>query len=167
MGLFSWIGSAPKRLVGYGRKVVAGEQIEKGGRYIVDMATGLRAQSDRRETFENAYARLGMTEEKMQEAYRFYMNRFYLFAFFGVIGVIVFAYFLIQMTWTALAVVGFLAVCLSQLFNASFRMYQMRQRELLPVIEWLRVPSEWWIRELPVRSTTRALRPTTSKKKTN
>ena len=151
MGLFNWASRQPKRTADYVKKVVAGEEIQKGGQYIADMAKGLRKDSGRRETFENAYQRLEMTDEKLQQSYKFYNNRFSLFLFFFGLGIAVFIFFMFQSFWSAISVFGFLAVCLSQMFNASFRMMQIRHRDLLPVAYWLRTPDEWWPRPLVLK----------------
>ena len=152
MGFFNWIGSRPKRLADYGKKVLGTEEIKKNADYIVDMASSLNVKSDRHETFENAYARLGLTEDRLKETYKYYMDRFNMFiAFFG-LGLVMTGYFLISgAPLSSLATLAFMLICLAQMFNASFRMLQIRKRELLSVMEWLKRKEEWWPKEYKPR----------------
>ena len=146
MGLFSWIASRPKSLKEYGKKVVGAEQIKENAGFIADMAKSLKPTATRYETFENAKARLGLSEKDLEETYKYYTTRFNIFVFFFGIGLVVFAYYLMSLSWSAVPVIGFLAVCVAQLFAASFRMYQIRRRELVVPMEWFRAPHEWWVK---------------------
>ena len=159
MGFFSWIASRPKGLLNYGKKVVGTEEIKKNADFIVDMASSLPSKSKRFETFDSAYSRLGLTEEKLVETYKYYTTRFNIFfSFFG-LGLVFLVYNLIQGSWAVFATIGFLMFCLAQLFIASFRMYQIRRRELAPPIEWLRDPKEWWVKPFKPLKMSKDLKP--------
>lgn len=151
MGIVSWAKRQPSRAAAFGRKVVAADQIKDNAAYIADMARSLGPDEEsraRRETFENAYARLNMTPERLARTYGMYSNRFLLFLFFLVIAVVLGVGFAITRPWSVVPVVGFVALCLAQMFTCSFRMAQIRHRELFSVVVWLKNPHEWWIHSM-------------------
>lgn len=158
MGFFNWVKRRPSSVVNYGKKMIAADQLKEGGQSIVDMAKSLNKNSGRQETFENAYHRLGMTEEKLKEAYKFYAVRFYMFVGFSVLAFAFMFYYLFTTPLFSIGILGFLAICLSQIFHSSFRMMQMRHRQLLPPSYWFSNTDEWWIRPLPVKKKKRKLR---------
>lgn len=152
MGLFSWISTkttnSASRAKNFVRRISSADEIEKNGEFIVGMIKDLSSKPEnaRQETFASAYQRLNLTEERLAETYNYYGLRFNIFLFFFIIGVFLCGWYTFQMSFAALAVLGFLAFCLGHLFVASFRMLQIRRRELLPVSYWLSVPREWWPR---------------------
>jgi hypothetical protein len=150
MGVFRWFSTKASnqgsKLKGFARRVSSAEELEKHGQYIVGMAKDVASvpEASRQETFESAYQRLGLSEESLRTTYGYYMFRFNLFLFFGVMGIVLGAWYAFNGSWAALAVLGFLAICVGQLFVASFRMLQIRRRELFPVSYWMSVPRQWW-----------------------
>lgn len=150
MGIRDWGKRQPKRAVDFGKKVVAADQLKEGGQYIADLKNSLKTDSRRQETFENAKRRLNLNEQDIASSYKLYTFRFNMFLFFSILALVVGGYFAVSGRATALAFVGFLAIAVSQLFNASFRLMQIRYRELLPISFWLNNPKEWWLKPLPV-----------------
>lgn len=162
MGLFSWIASRPKAVADYGKKVVGTEEIKKNADFIVDMATSVSKKTKRFETFESAYSRLGLTEDQLMQTYNYYSLRFNIFVFFSGIALVALGYAVYEFSWGFFAILGFLSICLAQLFSASFRMYQIRRRELVPAIEWLREPKEWWIKPFKPMKTGKVIKTSSS-----
>lgn len=147
MGLFNWLGKAPTRLANYGKKVVGAEGIKNNADFIVDMAKGLSNKPSRFETFQSAYERLGLTEDKLKSNYDYHIMRFNLFFAFIGLALVALVYFSVQGNYLAIvSSLAFVALCVSQLFNASFRMYQIRRRELVSVLEWFNNRDQWWIK---------------------
>jgi len=149
MGVGDWFKKQPKRATGFVKKVVGADQIKDGAEYISTLREGLKARPETRETFENAVGRLNIKETDIHDSYKFHVFRFFLFVSLSVLAVVFGAYVASQGSWGAIAFIGFLSVSLSQIFNASFRMMQIRYRELLPVKFWVENPKEWWYRPLP------------------
>ena len=150
MGLFNWVSTkttnSANRLKGFARRISSADELEKNGEFIVGMVKDLSAspEQSRQETFASAYQRLNLTEERLAEAYNYYGLRFNIFLFFFVLGLFLGVWYAFSMSIAALASIGFLAFCAAHLFIASFRMLQIRRRELLPVSYWVSVPGEWW-----------------------
>lgn len=152
MGLFNWASTKIKnqgsKTKGFVRRITSAEELEKNGEFIVGMVKQLSNSQDEviQETFENAYQRMGLTEEKLAKTYASLLIRFNIFLFFGVLGVCLGVWYAFQASLGALASIGFVAYCLGHLFVCSFRMLQIRMRELVPVSYWLAVPNQWWPR---------------------
>ena len=163
MGVFNWLSKQPSRAKNYTEKVIGVDELKENGQYIIDMAKNLSKNSDRRETFENAYARLGLKGDDLQQSYKFYMSRFSLFMFFSGLALVTFLFALFHESWSSLPILSFLAICFSQMFIASFRMMQIRYRELFDVSVWLKNPKEWWIKDLPNRDLSKKLKSSNSK----
>lgn len=104
-----------------------------------------RAQRQgRNETFAHAMERMGLTMDELPETYKFYSFRFNLFAFF--LGAAIFLaawgawegrYFVI------LGSIPASLIFIAHMFNASFRCFQIRHHELLPVSSWWHNKGEW------------------------
>lgn len=170
MKFFSWLASRPKKVVNYGKSIVGTEDLKKNAEFISDMAQSIAGKTDtkRSETFENAYTRLGLTEEDLAKSYKYYEIRFNIFIAFAALAILLLIYSLVvSKILSAFAILAFMAVCLSQLFTSSFRMYQIRRRELVSVKEWAQHKEEWWPRTFEVqrRSSSTALQPVSKSKK--
>lgn len=152
MGVRDWAKRQPKRATGFVRKVVGGDQIQDGVEYINDLREGLKPRRQGRETFENAVGRLNIREEDLYDAYKFQAFRFFLFLSLSVLALVGAAHFAIQGSFVFLGFLGFIFIGAAQIFNASFRMMQIRYRELLPVKFWTQNPSEWWYKPLPKKN---------------
>lgn len=145
MGFFRRRG---EKFVQNSKRMINYEQASSTWDAIKQLAGGLNPRSVRRgrvETFQSAYERLGLTEETLAKVYQNYFLKLYLSMVVGVGGTALTALYLAQgSSWAAvLAYLGFAAVCVSQMFSASFRMYQIRRRQLCDVKEWLKRRSEW------------------------
>jgi len=151
MGVRDWAKRQPQRATGFVRKVVGGDQIQSGADYIKDLGQGLKPRRQGRETFENAVGRLNLREEDLRDAYKFQTFRFFLFLGLSVAAGIGAGYFALQSSFAFLGFLGFICIGAAQIFNASFRMMQIRYKELLPVKFWLQNSSEWWYKPLPQR----------------
>lgn len=150
MRLFRWMSSKASsqgsKLKNFARRVTSADELEKNGEFIMGMVQKVSSTPEGtvQETFENAYQRLGLTEESLAKTYASLLTRFNIFIFFTLVGLTLFVWYIIDGSWAFLAALGFILYCLGQLFVASFRMLQIRRRELLPVSYWTAVPSEWW-----------------------
>lgn len=154
MGVRDWAKRQPQRATGFVRKVIGGDQIENGVDYIKDLGQGLKPRRQGRETFENAVGRLNLREEDLRDAYKFQAFRFFLFLGLSVAAAAGAVYFAMQSSFAFLGFLGFICIGVAQIFNASFRMMQIRYKELLPVKFWLQNSSEWWYKPLPQRKST-------------
>lgn len=113
-----------------------------------------RKKVGRTETFANAMERQNLTPADVAASYKHYSFRFYLFLFFGSFTLFIFGWSLLSMDWFV-AAPAFAAtlIFLAQTFNASFRCFQIRHHEFLPVSTWVQRRDQWWPAEyLPPRS---------------
>lgn len=152
MGVRDWAKRQPQRATGFVRKVVGGDQIQTGAEYINGLRQSLKPRREGRETFENAVGRLKVREEDIYDAYKLQTFRFFLFFGLSILALIGGIYFAAQSSFTFLGFFGFIFIGAAQIFNASFRMMQIRYRELLPIKFWMQNPNEWWYRPLPKKS---------------
>lgn len=155
MGLLDWTRRQPKRAKEVAKNIVAADQIKKGSDFIVEINDSLRPKTIRQESFRNAAQRLNVSEEQIPETYKFFSFRFFLFSGFFVLSLIMTIVFLSFGKFAAIGGFGFMAICAAQCFNASFRMMQIRYRELLSVSFWLANPKEWWYQKLPTSKNTK------------
>ena len=129
------------------QRVVGWDQIQEGGKTIRNLWGQLlpkRPTKGREETFSNAMRRLKIDEARLQDTYRFYIVRFYTFYVFLLLALGYIMYTLTQAQWFALiSCTGFLAICFAMCFDASFRLLQIRRRELISPSMWLHSPMEW------------------------
>lgn len=104
-----------------------------------------RSRSSRRsETFAHAVERMGLTPEDIAASYRLYSFRFNLFSFFLGVALAMGCWGAIQGNWLlVLGSIGPLMVFLAMMFNASFRCFQIRHHELLPLSAWWHHRAEW------------------------
>lgn len=98
----------------------------------------------RNETFAHAMERMGLKMEDLPETYKFYSFRFNLFAFF--LGAAIFL--AVWGTWQGnyfvpMGSIPAALIFIAQMFNASFRCFQIRHHELLPVSSWWHSKNEW------------------------
>lgn len=112
-----------------------------------------RKKTGRTETFANAVERQNLTPEDIAASYKHYSFRFYLFLFFGSFSTFLLIWSLIQTNWFVVApATAATLIFVAQVFNASFRCFQIRHHELLPVSTWFQRKDQWWPGEyLPPR----------------
>ena len=152
MKLFGWLSqkasNQKSRIKSFSRKITSADELERNGQYIIGMAKDLaKNKESRNESFASAYKRLNLDEKKLAETYNYFSLRFYIFVFFLIIGLFIGVLYLFTKPWAALAALGFILYCLANMFVCSFRMFQIRKRELFPVSYWTAFPSEWWPKE--------------------
>ena len=145
MGIFKKAGD---KIVDGSKKVVAYDEVRSNWGLIKDWASQLNPMSvkaGRVETFENAYERLGLDEQTLVDVYKNWFLRMYLTLAVFVGGLSVALYFVtLGKLLALLPFTGFAAICAAQIFTSSFRMYQIRTRQLCPISEWLSNRSEWF-----------------------
>ena len=114
----------------------------------------------RNETFAHAMERKGLTMEDVAEAYKVYNFRFNLFAFFLGAALFMALWGASQQRWLlVMGAMPAMLIFIGQLFNASFRCFQIRHHELLPVTAWWHHRSEWIPGDyVPPRSSSKSLR---------
>lgn len=114
-------------------------------------------KSQRQESFQNAYVRLGLTEERLAVTHKHYLFRFWLFSVAGAVGLGMLLYSVLTSdalsirTWGDAGallgslgpIVGFMAICSAFAFDASFRLYQIERRELVNGLAWWRARESW------------------------
>lgn len=143
-----WFSRQSNRLKGYGGKIFGSSEIRANHdiiRQSFQRLTGWKHREIREETFANAYARFNLNEKELKTIYGNFLFRFYLFLSFLFIDVALLAYFIATGNWTGLMpAIGFFALCIVQVFIATFRAYQISRRELVGVYEWWKDPDNWW-----------------------
>lgn len=127
-----------------GKKIVGVEQIKDAGKFINDITDSLNPKMSRKETFIAAMKRLNVSYEDLPLVYKYQYNRFYLFLIFSILGASCMTYLLVNGKFYGLSFIGFLLICFAQMFNASFRMMQIKNEELLPVEFWVKNTQYWW-----------------------
>lgn len=150
MGIFNWVAGKGKAAASgaksFTRKITSADELEKNGKFIVDMVKNISTvpEAERLETFQNAYIRLGLDEEKLEQNYKFFLIRFRIFLGFSILGLGLLIWNLVNFSFAFLACIGFLAYCLAQTFIGSFRILQINKRELVSVSYWLKNKKHWW-----------------------
>lgn len=135
------------RTVQYGQKVVGFRDIQDGAAEIVDMVGELsdgKKSRKRQETFSNAVNRLNLNEGDIEGAYKTRQIQFYIWgvATAVAIGVIIFSA-ISGNFMQILAIFGFLALAVAQMFRNSFRCFQINRRDLCEPKLWLDHPGDW------------------------
>jgi hypothetical protein len=143
-----WFSRQGTKMKDYSAKVVGAEEIRNNHQIMRDSISRLlswRRREVREETFANAVARLKMDEATIRETQQQFVYRFYLFLGLMLVNVLFMAWSIAEGSWASLMPgLGFFALCLSQLFIASFRAYQISRRELVGVGQWWKDPDAWW-----------------------
>lgn len=136
-----------RKTVNYGKKVVSYDELRSNWDMIGSLAKRLRpgrVGQAREETFANAYQRLNMNEQDLAQSHKYYSVRFYIFLAIGAVDFAMLARFAMDGNWIpAWLCLLFLAICLASCFQASFRAFQIEQRELFDVRYWLQHPQRW------------------------
>lgn len=142
-------GSGAKAMVNY-------QQIASVGGWIKQSALALspwkKREGARIETFREAVARMGVSEEDLAKQYQNHVLRFYLVLLVWIIGTLVMAIYLARGSWiTILPYLGFSAICTAQFFSASLWAMQIRKREFVGGKNWFAMRGEWFptMLELP------------------
>lgn len=98
----------------------------------------------REETFRHAYRRLQLTETDLAASHQYHLVRFYIFATFASLALGSTVYSLVSAHWFGLGPsLGALILMGALAFQASFRLFQIERRELVPVSEWFSHPGSW------------------------
>ena len=118
-----------------------------------------RRANARQESFAHAVQRMNLSADDIRSSYKHYNFRFYLFCFFLGVATALLLWGGIQARWgMVLSSLGAGMIFLGQMFNASFRCYQIRHHELRPVSAWWREKHEWFPTEyVPPRRDGRGL----------
>lgn len=162
--MFRRTKSTAKRTTQYAKTVVNAEEIQRNAEAIAELAkknfNPFQKHNARQESFWHAMERLGLKEADLPGTYRYHSNRFYLFSFFATMAIIFLVSSIVMGNLMgSLGAVAASFVFLAQMFNASFRCYQIRKHDLLPVKEWTKVPGEWLPGEyVPPRASGRSLK---------
>jgi len=127
-----------------GSKIFGVPNIKQGWNLIEHLKNKIKPQSNRKESFNQAYKRLKLNEDKLEEAYNFFVVRFYIFCVFFFIAIILTVNAAVNGNATSFfGFLGFIALCLGFMFQSSFRLFQMRKRELCSATVWAAPLDEW------------------------
>lgn len=135
-----------KRNVEYAGKIVGVTHIKETTNWIIEMGkvAFIPKKSERAETFNQAQARLGVTNEDIAKVYKNYSISFYisvLCAFFCIGGAI---HYYTEGTFIGVvSMLSIMSVCLANSFRFSFRAYQIKHRTLCSPNEWYANKKEW------------------------
>lgn len=136
-----------RKTINYGKKVVSYDELRNNYDFIGSLGRRLlpgRNKAVREETFANAYQRMNMSEKDLALSHKYYAIRFYIFAVMGAISIAMLLRFAMDSNWiTAWLCLVFLGICLASCFQASFRAFQIEQRELFDVRYWFQHPGRW------------------------
>lgn len=145
------------------KNLLNAKEISSHASLIKTMLRSLTHRPDqvRQESFANAYLRLGLSEDSLQQVHRQYSWRFYIFLTFGLVALSMGAYSALDRSWMDVAqAASFLVFCLSFAATASFRLLQIEKRELTDFWQWLGTPGSWipapFERRSPPATTSRA-----------
>ena len=143
-GLGRRAATAPFRAA---KKLVGVDHARDNWRWIISLAGSLSPSSvktGRVETFERAMERQGVGEEQLRKIYANHVIRFWACSALLLVGLGVLATYAASGKWLALFPgLGFAAICLSQMFGASFRARQLALRRFCDVSEWVADTSSW------------------------
>jgi hypothetical protein len=151
MGFWSKVGGTGKKAamapVNHAKKLMGIDQARENLGWMAGLARGLLPSSvklGRVETFEHAMARQDVTSEDLSRIFTNHVLRFWICAIMLLTGLAIgLNYMLAGSLISILPVIGFSAVCLSQMFAGSFRAYEIACRRFCDVGEWLSKPEVW------------------------
>lgn len=151
MSIWSKFTGAGKKVVGSpisgAKKLLGVDQARENLTWMATIAKTLLPSSikpGRVETFEQAMARQGVSGEDLDRIYTNHALKFWICVILLITGWGVGVGYLMQSQWLALLpLTGFTAICLSQMFAASFRAHQLAQRKFCDVAEWLIRKDAW------------------------
>lgn len=174
--MFKWAkktsSGVKDKVVNEGKTLLGVEEAKKyGNRIIYDAKNSLNpfaVKKGRQESFESAILRMGLTEEDIRQSYSNHQLRFYIGISIFLVAIIVLIKMLLQSNWFAIGpAIACMAICISQIFDGSFRTYQIRRRELVSVSEWFADRKEWWPSKLLTVEETEQLKRRLRKTKKN
>lgn len=174
--MFKWVRkgttTVKDKLVNEGKTLLGTEEAKRYGNKIVDDAkkslNPFAVKQGRQESFESAMLRMGLNEEDIKQSYANHQLRFYIGLLIFIVAIIVLIKMLIAGNIFALGpAIACMALCLSQMFDGSFRTYQIRKRQLVPISEWIADYNEWWPSRLLSKEEVEALKRKSKKSKSN
>lgn len=111
-----------------------GADIINSARKVLDPRT---VKKGKEESFSNAVQRLNIKESDLRAAYKNYLFKFYLGISLFLLALFFGLKISISSSYFALApMIGAMAIAISQIFEGSFRCYQINRRELCSVTQW-------------------------------
>jgi hypothetical protein len=130
-----------RRLTGIGRSALGAEPVDPDTRFLADIP-------EPRQRFRTAMRHYGVTAADLPRIEAGAASALWTWA---VVSVLALAWAIVSIRieldggilFTALASWGIAAACLARAARASFRLWQVRQRALRPVSDWLRDPASW------------------------
>lgn len=174
--MFKWVrkgtGSVKDKIVNEGKTLLGAEEAKRYGNKIIEDAkkslNPFSVKKGREESFENAMFRMGLSEEDINQSYTNHQLRFYIGLLIFIVAIIVLIKMLIQGNLFALGpAIACMALCFSQMFDGSFRTYQIRKRQLISISEWASDYKEWWPSRLLTKEEVEALKRKSKKSKSN
>ncbi|ALK96612.1 hypothetical protein [Massilia sp. WG5] len=141
------IKNVGRKNVEYAGKIVGVQAIKETTGWVVQLAkvAFIPKKSTRVESFNQAQARLMVTNEDIAHTKNMFTLSFYvslLFALFCFGGAI--HYFIDGATIGIFTMIAIMLVCLSNSFKFSFRVYQINHRSLCSAREWFAAKKEWF-----------------------
>lgn len=134
----------------YAKDNVNYEELKDTADNIKDMASVVLSPKEtinnaRRETFQEAKARLGVTDIDLIQNYKNYAYICYISLIFTAICFSFAVYYLFfqKALFGAVVVMSIMALCLANCFKFSFRAFQIKHQKLCSVKEWWERTNEW------------------------
>lgn len=164
MGLLSWLGGKKDSLINTTKKVGNYDEIKKQQETIVELAdhslNPFKKRNFRNESFDDAYERLGLDEEKLAVVYKnhcvaFYLSYIMFFVSVGFLAMMV----LEHQYWGIIPAFVCVGICGIKIASASLRVTQIAKRELISFQEWWNTPGVLYPPSFKLPKLTRKMNP--------
>lgn len=134
------------------KKIIGYEGIVGGWGFIRSMIHGMlvivknssQKQEVKSETFNVFCLRSHLNEEKLKVLYKNLILQFYLIFVIFLFSIVMLGVNIYNGNWiVSISFFAFFSLCLAMLFKISFRAYQLRLREFVPIKQWLENKKAW------------------------
>lgn len=150
MGLGNWVKNKSGKLKDEAKGTVNYGQIKSVGTDVVDMASSLLSpnkliKGSKKETFDEARQRLGVSDLDLINTYRNYAISFFMSLFFVVLCFVLIVYFLYfeKSIMGGLSTTSIMLLNLANTFRFSFRAFQIKNQKLCSVSDWWSRSDQW------------------------
>lgn len=155
MGIKNFFSKQGTKITDKTKKVVNADELNVHKGFIKEMIDVVKKpisdENNNIETFDIAKQRLGLKTEDVKKVYsNYYMIFMVTGGFFLLTFLFAIMYLFTGKIIGAFGTIGIMAICFSKVFEASFRMYQIRHGELLPVQSFILDKTEWFPTPLKV-----------------
>jgi len=151
MSLGDWLRQKGKKSAENVKSNFNYSEVKQTSGEIKDMATAVlspkeQIKKSKKETFQEAKIRLGVSDLDLVQNYRNYAYICYASLFFACICFIFSLYYLFftHALFNAVTIIAVMVFCLANSFKFSFRAFQIKHQKLCSVKEWWDRAGEWF-----------------------